>query len=188
MSAHGVEKAVTEMRPGEGIAEAVAGGDQAELFAEIAEGEREAVGEIAWSGKGRKPGARNKVTADILAYLQRFTRDPLISLASINNMTPAEIRAHFGVTKGKEVFDIWFAVRKTLAEYMHSKQPIGLRVESRRYEPVHISFGIAAEPDIDGAARELDEAVAAIMEIKQNQSLSKPDAAMVSQIEGLTDE
>lgn len=111
------------LAPGEGVRSAINGPPQEDLFDEL---ERDA-GKVsqqlrgeAVTRKGRKPGAKNRVTRDVVDYCRRRYVDPLQAMGEISSMTISEVKKHFGFTKTAEAADFW---RKMLVDYKNTLYP-----------------------------------------------------------------
>lgn len=182
MTASGIAAAVNELGAGEMARADLAGDDQAELFAEIAAEESAAFSETRpWSGKGRKPGSRNRTTRVVVEYIQKCGRDPLIALASVVSMTPEEVRRHFAFKSGDEAAKFWKSCAAELAPYLHSKQPQAVVMETGAgFAPIFLNFGGVIQPandprTIDGKANELTQ---------QFQSLDPDSQEQVAWLQG----
>lgn len=153
MTASGIAAAINELGAGETARADLEEREQLEIFAEIEAGEAElTTAPRAWSGKGRKPGARNRVTRDVINYIQRHGRDPLIALQSMVKMTPAELRSYWGID-GHEAAEFWRKCVSDLAAYMHSKQPQAVVMETGKgFAPIFLNFGEMTFAANDGAA------------------------------------
>lgn len=143
-----------EMKPGEGLAAMAAEPDQAALFGDEDADFAAQFPKVAEKrGPGRPKGARNRTTKQTLDLLARHPgyRDPLLVLASIASMSPAELKSAYGL-KGAEAVSAQIRAASDLAPYVHSKQPQGVKLEGASGAPVLIQIGAwpTAEPDIRG--------------------------------------
>lgn len=184
MTASGIAAAINELGAGAAARADLEDREQLEIFEEIEAGEAElASAPRAWTGKGRKPGARNRVTRDVVAYIQRHGRDPLIALQSMVKMTPQELRQYWGLD-GHEAAEFWRKCVSDLAAYLHSKQPQAVVMETGKgFAPIFLNFGemtIAANDGAGGADR--------VKEITaQYQSLDPDAQEQVAWPQGRTD-
>lgn len=96
--------------------------------------EPDGVGELvaAPRGRGRPPGSRNRSTEEWARFLLTRYRSPLIGLAELAQMTPADLQAELGGepnadgTGGPSLLDCLkqiTAAQAALAPYLHQKQP-----------------------------------------------------------------
>ena len=158
----GIGAAVDELGAGEGAKALLAPPDQEELFCQIAEEERAAFSETRpWSGRGRKPGSRNRTTRLVVEFIQRRGRDPLIALASVVSMTPEEVRRHFAFKSGDEAAKFWRSCCAELAPYMHSRMPQAVVMETGQgFAPIFLSFG-----EVRRAANEPSEIIEQVQQV-----------------------
>ncbi len=161
----GIAAAVDELGAGVAAAGELAPAVQDELFNEIAAEELAAFSQSQpWSGRGRKPGSRNRTTRLVVEYIQKRGRDPLIALASVVSMSPEEVRRHFGFKTGDEAAKFWRACCSDLAPYMHSRMPQAVVMEvGQGFAPIFLDFGAvqraANEPTTIEAKAEENQAV-----------------------------
>lgn len=86
-------------------------------------------------GPGRPEGSKNRLTADLIRFLQARYRDPLLGIADIAATAPMTL-ARVMVPDGQAItesavakaWDMWRACSFELAEYMHTKQPRALTI------------------------------------------------------------
>lgn len=99
--------------------------------------------------KGRPPGARNKRTLEMVAYLSSQYRSPLESLAIISNSGIDELPERLGCSKLEALQEVRNAAT-ALLPYWHQKMPLAVDVTNRRV--VHLNIF-----DADSPASEEDE-------------------------------
>ena len=76
-------------------------------------------------GRGRPPGAQNKITQDAKRWITRVVGDPLIESARWLLHTPASMAAELSCTV-LEAFTLQQRIREGLLPFMHSKlAPVG---------------------------------------------------------------
>jgi len=104
-------------------------------------------------GPGRPKGARNRVTRDTLRLLQADPGfvDPLVFMARVLSMQPAEIKRAYGL-KGAEALSAQLRAAADLAPFIHSKQAQGIKLEGCQGAAAIIQIGgwDAAQPEIQG--------------------------------------
>ncbi len=96
--------------------------------------------------KGRPPGARNKRTLEMVAYLSSQYRSPLESLAIISNSGIDELAERLGCSKLEALQEVRNAAT-ALLPYWHQKMPLAVDVTNRRV--IHLTIDTGGE---DGAA------------------------------------
>ena len=143
-----------EVKPGHGLAAMAAEPDQAALFGQADDEFAAQFPKVAKRrGPGRPKDARNWTTRKTLELLAAHPhyRDPLLVLASIASMSPADLKSTYGL-KGAEALNAQIRAASDLAPYVHSKQPQGVKLEGSAGAPVLIQIGAwaTAEPDIRG--------------------------------------
>lgn len=119
-------------------------------------------GLAAVRGRGRPKGARNRTTRKTIELILASRRDPLMFLADIVAMRPAEVRALYGC-EGAQALGHQISAAKELAGYIHSKKPTDVRVQGEGFVGVTIQLGAPgeAEPDLVGG-REVEAQAAPI--------------------------
>ena len=95
--------------------------EQVDLFQDIApDAEREhgrwARDPAKWDGRGRKPGARNRVTQDVLRYCEAQFGHPIVRLAAFAGADTDDVASRLECSKAA-AFDRQMAVSKVLAEF-----------------------------------------------------------------------
>lgn len=76
---------------------------------------------------GRPKGARNKRDAETVAYLHAVGIEPLLGFATIVGRDTKALAKEMGC-KPLEALDRQIRCLKHLAEYMHSKKPVGVTI------------------------------------------------------------
>lgn len=139
-------------------------------------------GEDAAHGRrGRPPGARNRRTADLAAYIAGHVGHPVVRLARIAAMDPAQLAQALGC-KQVEALDRIIVAAKAAAPYVASAMPQEVQVSGKGGLAVGIvPLGLDLEPgdrivgmDAMAALDQLAEGIVPA-EIMENQSLSADD-------------
>lgn len=139
------------------LAGEVLGGDQDRP--EVAERKR---------GRGRPPGARNRKTTDMIAYLEANYASPLVALVATASVDTGELAKRLGCKK-VEAFQIQQDARKAALPYMYAKLPLALDVKGSGA----IALALGVTLDAVGAAEAVDEgAPGGIMTVLENQQVS----------------
>ena len=71
---------------------------------------------VQWSGRGRKPGAKNRATQDVLRYCEAMFGHPLVRLAAFAGGNTDDIAKRLECTKA-QAFDRQMAVDRILTEF-----------------------------------------------------------------------
>lgn len=104
-------------------------------------------GEVAAaSGPGRRPGSKNRRTAEWAAYIDQRYGSPLEALARVMAAGPEALRVQLGCER-VEAFDRWVRVTEAVMPYLHQKLPTAVDVQGSAMVPIVV--GLSAE----GAAR-----------------------------------
>lgn len=82
----------------------------------------------AATGRGRKPGSKNKATEDWLEFIRRLHGDPMLALSRVMNMHPTEIAREMGISD-VDAFRGWKDIVLGLMPYFHRKQPIAIEAD-----------------------------------------------------------
>ncbi len=134
----------------------------------------------ARKGPGRPPGALNKRTADMVAYLRARYRDPLTMLAETYSRSAKALALELGCTL-LEAFKLQQEAVRLMLPYMHSKQPIAVDLTKTDRLIINIWDGeepgedLAAAGDPDGLVIVLDGKAAGpsvLEKVMENQQLS----------------
>ena len=161
--------------------------EQAALFDELDADAAAMSGAATWNGRRRR--GRAKATQDVVAYIRRTGRDPLIALADVVAMTPSEVRAHFGLD-ADEAAGLWRKCVEALAPYLHARAPVQVDVSAGAgFAPVTLNIGIAAAAaDVVGQAV-ADDRRSAIREdkTKEKQTLTVDAQERVAWLGGRTE-
>ena len=113
-------------------------------------------------GPGRPPGARNKRTADMVAYLERRYSSPLEALALVYSRNIKVLAAEMGLTTPTfdqlvELLKLQIIAADKLAPYLHSKKPVSVEVSSRGVVQLVVEkHGAKALPFDDAGGRVID--------------------------------
>lgn len=159
MTATGIDAVLREAGAGATLGDEA---EQAALFSEIAEQERAALDQPhrPWSGRGRKPGSRNIRTRQVVEYIGRVGRDPLLALHSVVQMTPEEVRRQFGFDDADKAAEFWRKCAGELAPYLHSRMPQAVTVSSDApLAPIFLNFGQVSATRISAEKIEQIQAV-----------------------------
>lgn len=145
--------------PGAALREQMAGVDQLAMFEQD---ELVATG-LQFPGiepagiKGRKPGQRNRVTRETVDLILQTRRDPLLAMADVASMTPAQVRDAFSLDP-EPAAKHWLACVKELASYLHTRQPVAIQTDGpQQATMVQIIMGHGsgvAAPAIVGGQRQ----------------------------------
>lgn len=135
-------------KPGAMIRDQMNGPEQDTLFDDDAQVVREQFGgEVTgYKGPGRRKGSRNRVTAEMIEYVRKTCTDPILGLGMIASMTPAEIRKHYGLKRGKEVADVHLAALKELRSVLYPNNALAdaLKAAAKAAEGVQVGGLFAA--------------------------------------------
>lgn len=130
--------------------------DQDELFGDEMEEEAHASADqfgalTAVKGRGRPKGARNRTTKRTIELILASKRDPLLFLADIVTMQPAEVGKLYGC-EGAQALGHQIRAASELAGYIHSKKPTDVKVSGEGFIGVTIQLGGPgdAQPDLKG--------------------------------------
>lgn len=102
--------------------------------------------------RGRPPGARNKRTLEMVAYLSSRYRSPLETLAVISTMGIDELASRLRCKPVEALQEIRNAAT-ALLPYWHQKMPLAVDVTNRRV--VMLQIGEDGEPAANEDAEEL---------------------------------
>lgn len=184
---------------GAGIRRELEGPEQGALFDQEAERAAAAMVPDAgrrWTGKGRKPGAKNRTTKAVIDYCRTRYVDPLMAMGEIVSLGPAGCRQAFGL-RPAEAAEFW---RKVAADYRRTLYPDtaladALRQASGQGGLAVIGWAAMAQrapgdagssrPDIDGSMSAEDARAATPMAIDTE---ARPPWEETEKNQGLDDE
>lgn len=95
---------------------------------------------------GRKPGAKNRRSADLARYLLQFGPDPAVAMMRML-ARPAEMLAAEMGCKRLEALDRQIRVASELMPYFHGKKPIDVNVHAHGHMTLEFS---GVDPALDG--------------------------------------
>ena len=107
---------------------------------------------------GRPPGARNRTTAAMVAYLRRNYADPLEAMASTFTRTVGDLAAELGCTK-EDAYKLQQQAARDLAPYMYAKIPANMKLEGEGHFTLTIGDEVApgsVEEDQDGQGFDIE--------------------------------
>jgi hypothetical protein len=136
-------------------------------------------------GRGRPAGSRNKSTEQWTRFLQTRYRSPLIGLAEVAQMTPAQLQGALGGepregSKGgialPDCLRLIMQAQSLLAPYLHQKQPVAIDAGGTGMMTVVINTGSGSESTTTITAGPIEES-------EQNQGVTI-DAEILSETGG----
>lgn len=95
---------------------------------------------------GRKPGAKNRRSADLAKYLLQFGPDPAVAMMRML-ARPADMLAAEMGCKRLEALDRQIRVASELMPYFHGKKPIDVNVHTHGHMTLEFS---GVDPSLDG--------------------------------------
>lgn len=107
---------------------------------------------------GRPFGARNKVTANMIAYLRRNYADPLEAMASAITRSVGDLAAELECDK-VEAYKLQLQAMRDLAPYIYAKVPANMKLEGEGHFTLTIGDEVApgtVEEDQDGASFDIE--------------------------------
>lgn len=110
-------------------------------------------GEPEKRGPGRPPGALNKSTEQMTAFLLRQYRSPLAVLAEIYSRSVVTLAQELNCDL-LEAFKLQLVAAKELAPYVHAKQPVAVQVDGNGIVNL-----ILADPSQMAAARQAHDGI-----------------------------
>lgn len=122
------------------------------------------------AGPGRRPGSKNRRTAEWAAYIDQRYGSPLEALAKVMAEGPEALRERLGCER-LEAFDRWARVAEAVMPYLHQKLPTAVDVQGGSMVPIVV--GLSA----DGVARVGADPrmVEGVLEVVVDQGLSSDD-------------
>jgi hypothetical protein len=144
-------------------------GEQLLLIPDEALPDDDEPGDASAGRRGRPPGARNKVTADFLAFIRATTGDPLIGLAKAASMDTLTLAKALGA----KPFDVWTKqadLLKALLPYFHAARPAELRVSGGGALAVAVFTGEGPRGDQEIEAK---DAATALLRLALDQGVSE---------------
>lgn len=119
--------------------------------------------------RGRPPGARNRKTADMIAFLEANYASPLVGLVATASVPTKELAKRLGC-KMIEAFKLQQDARAAALPYMYAKLPLAVDVKGGG--AIALALGVT----LDQVGGGVDEAAAgepaSILGLLRNQSLS----------------
>ncbi len=115
------------LSPGDGVREVLADDEQEDLFDDLVAAQTEVDGQFKVFQKrrpvvrgGRKPGAKNRTTRDLVEFIRRTGVDPLMWFNSVARMDMKQINKEFGPFKSGQAAEF---KRKCMVEFLRVMYP-----------------------------------------------------------------